>query len=185
MLHAGTDDGSLGTEQRNSLTLHVRAHQGTVRVVVRQERDHRGRDGDHHTRGNVDVIDAVAVDLDDLVAVAAGNTRVDKAAVLIDRLGRLTDDELILNVGGHVGDLVGDMARRVIDSAEGRLDEAVFVDAGVGREVGDQADVRTFGGLDGAHTAVVAVVDVADLHVRALTGKAAGAERGKTALVRP
>ncbi len=41
----------------------------------------------------------------------------------------------------------------------------------------------TFGGLDGAHTAVVAVVDVADLHVGALTGKAAGAQRGKTALV--
>ena len=184
VLHTGTDDGSLGSEQRNGLTLHIRAHQGTVRVVVRQERDHRGRDGDHHARGNVDVVNAVAVDLDDLVAVAAGDTRVDKAAVLIDRLGRLTDDELILNVGGHVGDLVGDMARRVIDSAEGRLDEAVFVDAGVGREVGDQADVRTFGGLDGAHTAVVAVVDVADLHVRALTGKAAGAERGKTALVR-
>ena len=184
VLHTGTDDGSLGSEQRNGLTLHIRAHQGTVRVVVRQERDHRGRDGDHHARGNVDVVNAVAVDLDDLVAVAAGDTRVDKAAVLIDRLGRLTDDELILNVGGHVGDLVGDMARRVIDSAEGRLDEAVFVDAGVGREVGDQADVRTFGGLDGAHTAVVAVVDVADLHVRALTAKAAGAERGKTALVR-
>ncbi len=119
VLHAGADDGSLGAEQRHGLTLHVRAHQGTVRVVVRQEGDHGGRDGDHHTGGNVDVIDAVAVDLDDLVAVAAGDTGVDKAAVLVDRLGRLTDDELVLDVGGHVGDLVGDTAGR-LDPQRGR-----------------------------------------------------------------
>ena len=50
-------------------------------------------------------------------------------------------------------DLVGDPA--VLDLAVGRLDEAVLVDAGVGRERRDEADVRTFRRLDRADAAVV------------------------------
>ena len=184
MLHTGADDRRLGAEQRNGLALHVRAHQGAVRVVVRQERDHRRRDGDHHTRGDIDIVDAVTVDLDDLVAVAAGDTLVDETTVFIDRLGSLTDDVLVLDVCGHVFDLVGHAAGLVVDLAERRFDKAVLIDAGVGREVGDQADIRTFRRLDRAHTAIVAVVHVSHFHVRALAGKAAGAQSGQTALVR-
>ncbi len=184
VFHAGADDRRLGAEQRNGLALHVRAHQGAVRVVVRQEGDHRRSDGDHHARGDIDIVHALAVHLNDLVAVAASDALVDEAAVFIDRLGSLADNVLILHIGGHVLDLIGHAAGRVIDLAERRLDKAVLVDAGVGRKVGDQADVRTFRRLDRAHTAVVAVVHVSDLHVRALAGKAAGAKRGEAALVR-
>ena len=52
-----------------------------------------------------------------------------------------------------------------------------------GRLVRDQADVGTFRGLDGAHAAVMAVMDVADLHAGTLAGEAAGAQGGKTPLV--
>ncbi len=36
VLHAGSNDRSLGLEQRDRLTLHIRAHQGAVCVVVRR-----------------------------------------------------------------------------------------------------------------------------------------------------
>ena len=50
----------------------------------------------------------------------------------------------------------------------GALDEAVVVDLGVGRQRGDEADVRPLGGLDGTDTAVVGGMHVADLEARAL-----------------
>ena len=44
---AGTHQGTLGTQQRHSLTLHVGAHQCAVGVVVLQEGDQGRCHGDH------------------------------------------------------------------------------------------------------------------------------------------
>ena len=44
VLHAGADDRRFGADQGHGLPLHVRTHQGAVRVVVFQERDHGRRD---------------------------------------------------------------------------------------------------------------------------------------------
>ena len=60
VLHARTDQRRLGLDQRHGLTLHVRAHQGAVGVVVLEERDHGGRDRDHLPRRDVHVVDARA-----------------------------------------------------------------------------------------------------------------------------
>ena len=45
-LHPGADERRFSADQRHRLALHIRAHQGPVRVVVLQERDQRGRDTD-------------------------------------------------------------------------------------------------------------------------------------------
>ena len=79
-------------------------------------------------------------------------------------------------------DLVGDPA--VGHLAVRRLDEAVLVDAGEGRERRDEADVRTFRRLDGADAAVVGGVHVAHLEAGALAGETAGPERREAPLVR-
>ena len=42
------------------------------------------------------------------------------------------------------------------------FDETVFIDSCIACEVGDKTDVRTFRGLDRAHTAIVAVVYVSN-----------------------
>ena len=47
-LHSRTDNRRLRNQQRHCLTLHVRTHQGAVRVVILQERNHGGRDGEYH-----------------------------------------------------------------------------------------------------------------------------------------
>ena len=115
--------------------------------------------------------------------MAAGDALVDEAAVLIHRLVGLADGVLILHVGGHVLDLVGDPAGGLVHLAVGGLDEAEPVDPGVGGQIGDQADVGTFGGLDGAQAAVVTVMDVAHIEGGPVTGQAAGAQGRQTALV--
>ena len=184
VLDTGGDDRRLGGEQRNGLTLHVRAHQSTVRVVVFKEGDHRGRDGDHHLGADVDVIDVLAVDLNGIVAVTAGDALVDEHAVLVDRLARLRDDVLVLDVGGHVLDLVGHAAGALLDLAVGRCEEAVLIGAGIGCEVVYKADVRAFRSLYRAETAVMAVVNVTHVEGCALAGQTSGAEGGHTALMR-
>ncbi len=45
VLHAGSDIRRMRIQQRHSLTLHVRAHQGTGSIVVFQEWDTGGCDG--------------------------------------------------------------------------------------------------------------------------------------------
>ncbi|MPM58936.1 hypothetical protein SDC9_105771 [bioreactor metagenome] len=184
VLLAGGHNGGLGGEQRHGLPLHVGAHEGAVGVVVFQEGDHGGGDGDHHFWGYVDIVHLLPVHLDDLVAVAAGNTRVGEAAVFIGRLGSLADDVFVLDVRGHILDLAGQFAGLFIHFPVGRLDKAVLVDAGIGSQVGNQADVGTFRGLNGAHAAIMAVVNVADVEGGAVTGETAGAQGGHAALMR-
>src|SRR5690606_1312168 len=103
-------------------------------------------------------------------------------AGLVDRRVRLGDDVVLFLEGGEVFDRI--RRARLVDLAVRRLDEAVVIDAGEGRERRDQTDVRTFRRLDRADPAVVGRVDVADLEARALTGQTAGAERREAALVR-
>ena len=97
-----------------------------------------------------------------------------------DRVG-LCDGEPVLLIGGQVVDLVGDLA--VDDAPVWGLDEPEGIDAGERGQRTDEADVRTLGGLDRAHAAVVRAVDVAHLHSRAVAGEATGAERREPALV--
>ena len=54
--HAGADQRRFGAQQRHGLTLHVRAHQGAVGVVIFQER-HQRRGDRHQLLGrNVDEV---------------------------------------------------------------------------------------------------------------------------------
>ena len=182
LLHAGADQRRLGGEQRHRLALHVRAHEGAVRVVVLQEGDEGGRHGHHLARGDVHVVDALARDQRGLLARdAAQDIALGEGPVLGERGGGLGDEVGLLVVGGHVADLIGDLA--VAHDAVGRFDEAEGVDAGEGRQRPDEADVRAFRGLDGAHAPVVRGVDVAHLHGGAVARQAPGAQGRQAALV--
>ena len=183
VLHTGADIGGLGLDERDGLTLHVGAHQGTVGIVVLQEGDHSGSNGNHHLGGNIHVVHLVAGDLLDAVAVPDGNLFVDKMAVFIQRLIGLRHDVFIFHIGGHILDGIQHLAGGLIYRAVGGLHKAVLIDAGKGGKVRDQTNVGTFRGLDGAHAAVVAVMHIADLKSGTVTTEAAGAQGGKTALV--
>ena len=182
-LDAGADVRRGGTQQRHGLALHVGAHQRAVRVVVLEERDQRGGHRHELLRRHVHVLDLVGGDEADLAPTRAHEHAVlEEPALLVDRRVRLRDDVLVLVVGREVRDLVGDPA--LLDLAVRRLDEAEPVDPAEGRQVADQADVRSFRRLDRAHAAVVRRVHVTHLEPGALTRQTARSERRQTALVR-
>ena len=96
----------------------------------------------------------------------------------------------------HVG--LGDVVLLLLDGREidhfgrhlavdhllvGRLDEAVLVDAGIGRQRVDQADVRAFRRFDRADAAIMGRMHVADFEAGALAGQAARSKRREAALV--
>ncbi len=186
-LDTGTDDRRLCGQKRNSLTLHVGAHQRAVRVVVLKERDHGGSHGEYHLRGYVHQVDVLLLELGSLLAETSGYVIVNEMSFLVQRLVRLCNDEVVLLVGGQVNHLVGDhriLRIRLIHHAVGSLHEAVLVHPRVGRQGVDQTDVRSLRSLDGTHTSVVGVVYVSHLESRTVSGQTARSQRGETSLVR-
>ena len=183
VLHTGADDRIVGNHKRNRLTLHVRAHQSTVRVVVLEERDHSRSDGNDHLRRYVHEVDLLALDFKNGVAAACVYAGSGESAFLVEGLVRLSYNVVILNVGGHVNDLVENLAGSLVNASVGSLDEAVNVDPCESSKVGDQTDVRTFRGLDRAHSSVVGVVYVTNLESGSVSGQTARTKGGQTALV--
>ncbi len=57
IFHTGRDLRNIRAKQRHSLSLHVRAHQSPVGVIMLQEGDQRGADAHNLVRGNIHVID--------------------------------------------------------------------------------------------------------------------------------
>ncbi len=186
VLDPGADDRRLGTDDRDGLTLHVRAHEGAVRVVVLEERDERRGHGHDLLRRDVHVLGLRRLGLVVLGAAMDLDALVYEEALRVEARVRLDDGGELLLVGGEVDDLVGDarLAAAVLhDAAVGRLDESVGVHPAVRRERADEADVRTLRRLDRADPAVVAVVDVADVEAGALARQAARPEGREAALV--
>ena len=89
--------GDSRAQQRHGLTLHVRTHEGAVRVVVLEERDERGRDRHHLARRDVHVADLVGVEEVDLAALLAGEDAVlGEVTVGLQRRVGLGDDVVVL-----------------------------------------------------------------------------------------
>ena len=80
-----------------------------------------------------------------------------------------------------VDDFVGDGA--VFDNAIWSFDEAIIVDASIGRKVQHETDVGTFWRLNGTDTTVVSRVSVADVETSAFAGKTARTHGRKTTFV--
>ena len=185
VFHTGGDHGRFRHEQRHGLALHVGAHERAVGVVILQEGDHGRRHRDKLLGRNVHVVHLGVHHLDDLVQQARGDAvPFEPVGVRVDGLVGLRDDEVVLLIRGQVLDGIGDDAVLLVHAAVGRLDEAVLVDARIGGQGVDEADVRTFRRLDGAHAAIVGKVNVAHVEGGALTVQAAGAQGRQAALVR-
>ena len=159
VLHAGSHDRRGRTKQRNGLTLHVCAHERAVGIIVLEERNQRGGNGDDLLGGNVHELDPLGRLLDVFFGIAADDRfGRDSARLGIDRRVGLRDDVLVFFVGRQVFDLVRDDA--LACHSVRRLDEPELIDPRVGCQRADQADVRPFRRFDRTDSAVVRVVDV-------------------------
>src|SRR5438552_2051992 len=108
VLDPSPDERSLRAHDRDGLTLHVRAHEGAVGVVVLQERYERGGDGHDLLRRHVHVIGRRRRGLVVFVATVHLDALVEEEATLVETRVRLHDRRELLFVGGQVHDLVGD-----------------------------------------------------------------------------
>ena len=179
--HTGTDQRLVGAQRRHRLTLHVRAHQRTVSVIMLQEWNKRSGDGDDLLRRNVHIINTVSTRQHEFIFVAGRDKIVAESAVFIKRGIRLGD-----NVFGFLN------CRKIFrfhrhlaihDFPIRRFKETVFIGFGINGKRVDQADVRTFRRFNGAETTVVRRVHVAHFKTRAFARQSTRAERGNTALV--
>ena len=75
-LHTGSDERDFAAQQRDGLALHVRTHEGAVRVVVLEEGDERGRDRHHLARRDIHVADVFGGNEVDLAALLTGENAV-------------------------------------------------------------------------------------------------------------
>ncbi len=115
--------------------------------------------------------------------MTAGDTLVHQAAILVQRLIGLSNVEVVFHVGGHILHVRGNKTSGLVHLPVGSLHEAVFIDLGKGSQIVDQADVGTFGGLNGAHPAIVGVMNVSHVEGGPVTAQTAGAQSGQTPLV--
>jgi hypothetical protein len=178
--HAGADQRGVRLHQRHGLTLHVRAHEGAVGVIVFEERDQGGGDRHDLARRHVHQVDRLLLQEGRFAVDAARDQVVDDLAFQHRDVG-LGDDVLGFLHRRHVDDFVLRLA--VLHATVRALDEAVLVDARVGRQAVDQTDVRAFRRFDRADPAVVGRVNVADFEAGALAGQTARAEGRETTLV--
>src|SRR5690606_22067141 len=179
-LHSGTHQRLVRTQGRHGLTLHVRAHECAVGVVVLEERNQRSSDGNHLLRRYVHQRHVFRRLDGELVQVTHSNQFVNQLAAFQLRAG-LGDHMVGLFDRREEHDLVGDFA--FLDHAVRALEEAVLVGARVGGQRVDQTDVRTFRRFDRAHATIMSRVYVTDFEAGTLTGQTARAECGNAALV--
>ena len=102
---------------------------------------------------------------------------------LVKRLVCLCYNVFVFFIGSHIANLVKNSACFLINLAERSFYKAVFIYLRKGCKIGDKTDVRTFRSLYRAHTSVMRIVNITNLEGRAVTGKSAGSERRKTALM--
>ena len=181
VLDAGADDRRIILEERHGLLLHGAGHEGAVDAVLLDEWNEAGRGAENFLVGSVDVGDEVGGNLAGATLDAGGNPIFDEFALFVELDGSIGDDHVLFGGGVNVDNFVGDLA--VLDDTIRSLNEAVFVNAGVGGEVQYEADVAALWGLDGTNATVVGGVGVADIEAGALPSQTAWAHTRETALV--
>ncbi len=180
---AGSHDGSFRTQQGHCLTHHIGAHQGTVGVVVLQERNQGGGDRGNLVGGDVDQVN-ILTRQDRVVGQTAHLHLVAQQAVLVHRSVGLGDTHIVFLFSGQENRLLVELHLAIHHTTIRGDDETEVVNLGKDAQRGDKADVRTFRGLDCTETAVVGVVHVTHLEAGALTRQTARTQGGDSALVR-
>ena len=112
------------------MTLHVCTHQRTVRVIVFQERNQCGSNGNQLFRRYVDKVDFLGFSKFKLTGFAAGDQIIFKMSVFFNLGISLGNFELAFLIGRQIDDFFGNHA--VDNLAVRTFNKTVFVNAGIG-----------------------------------------------------
>jgi len=109
--HTCSHQRGFRTQQGHRLTLHVRTHQGPVRVIVLEERNERGSNRDHLARRNIDIVHGLGGDEFNLSTLFTNQYLVHrKGAIGVQRSSRLSDNEFVLVISGQIVNRLPDLA---------------------------------------------------------------------------
>ena len=183
VFHSRTDERRLSFQQRHSLPLHIRSHEGAVCVVIFKERDHRRCDRNDLFRRNVHIVYAIAPCQDCFFMMARRYTFILEPIVFIQRLVCLRDGNIVFLICRQIAHVFRYALLDFIHFPVRRLHEAELIDTRVIGQRTNQADVRTFWRLNRAHTSIMGIVNVAHLETCALTRKASRSKRRKAAFM--
>ncbi len=178
----GANQWRFGAQSRNRLTLHVRAHQGAVSIVVFEERDERGRNRNQLFRAHVDKINRIGGRQCVVAGFPGADQIVVELAVFIEVRVGLRHGVTHFFGRRHVVNFVSHLT--FLHHTIRRFDKAVFVHTGKGRQRVDQTNVWPFRRFNRTHAAIVRWVNVANLKARTFTGQTAWAKRRKATFVR-
>ena len=128
IFHTSTDERCLGPEKRHSLTLHVGTHEGTVRIIIFQERNHRCTNGYNFLRRYVHEIDPFSTEFTGIFTMTAGNTFVYEMTVFRQRFISLCNDILFFFISCNIVYIVGNDMGFFIYTAVWCFDETKFID---------------------------------------------------------
>ena len=126
---ASTHDGSFRSEQRHSLTHHVRSHQSTVCVVILQERNQGCSNRGNLVRRNVDQVD-ILLRKDRIVGQTTSFHLLAQHVVLVHRRVGLSDTLVVFLFGGQEYRRLVEEHLAVLHTTIRSLNKAEMVDLG-------------------------------------------------------
>ena len=107
-------------------------------------------------------------------------------SLLVQSLAGLGHMVIVLLVRGHIDHVIGNhriFGVSLVNFPVGSFNKTIFIDSRIACKIIDQTDIRSFGSLYGAHSAIVRIVHVPDLKSGTVSGQTAGSQRGQTSLV--
>ncbi len=131
-LYSSSNQRFLCAQTRHCLPLHVRSHERPIRIIVFQERNQRGCNGDNLRRCNVHELNTVSRHQAEFVAIAARNDFVQQLAFVVDGGIGLGNHILPLIDGRKELDVVCDLA--IGNAAIRGLEKPVFISARIQRK---------------------------------------------------
>ena len=183
VFHTGSDKRPFGLEQRYCLSLHVRAHQRTVCVIVFQERNHRSCNRNDHLRGNIHEVNAVLLHFQNLFPITSRNLMICKVSVFGQRFVCLCNNVIIFYISGHINNFVCYNTSCLVYSPIRSFNKAIFVDSCECCQIRNQTDVRTFWRFNRAHSSVMAIMYVTNFKPCTVSGQTARTQCGQTTLM--
>ena len=173
--HASGNKRRLSDQQRHCLALHVRPHQGSVRIVMLEEWNQAGRHGHQLLGRHVHVIDLFRKHIDKVRPEPACHLLGCEVAVIVDGLVGLGNKIFLLEIACQVVDLVAHPALHHFPVRT--LDEAKIVHTGKRGQAGDQSNVRPFRCFHRTNAAVMRRMNISHLEPGAFARQSARAKR--------
>ena len=95
------------------------------------------------------------------------DTFVNKTTIFVEFGGSISNNHVFFLAGIDIDNFISYLA--VFNDAIWRLNEAIFVDTGIGSKVKHETDVTTFRGFNSTDTTVVSWVSITDIEAGAFT----------------